>query len=599
MSTFKKVFDLLSHSEKRQTYYLLILIIAMAFIDMLGVASILPFVAILSNPQIIETNTIINFFYRESSILGVTNISQFIFLLGVVVFILLISSLIIRSLTIYFITRFSLIREYTIGRRLIEGYLRQSYTWFLNRHSADLGKNILSEVGGIIGGIIIPIISLISNSLVALILLTLCILVNPILSSIIGLVFAFFYGCVYYFVKSFLAKAGSKRLQANQDRFTAISEAFGAVKEVKVGGLEQVYVERFAKPAQSYAVSKSQTSIIEFLPRYFIEGVAFGGMILLILILMTQGSKFENIIPIIAFYTFAGYRLIPAMQAIYGTLTVIRSSKAGLDYIHKDFMNLQSYETNSKPLSSMPLKQSITFNKINFNYPNSKHATLKNISFEIPAFSKVGIVGPTGSGKTTVVDIILGLLDPSEGLFSVDNNLISHKNKRSWQKSIGYVPQQIYLFDTSIEKNIAFGIDSKNINHEAVKKASKIANLHDFVMKELPNQYKTTIGERGVRLSGGQRQRIGIARALYHNPHVLILDEATSALDNVTEEIIMDAMHNLGDEMTIILIAHRLNTIKNCDKIFLLENGELKDQGSYNSLNKSNEVFKKLSGKEQ
>jgi ABC-type multidrug transport system fused ATPase/permease subunit len=570
----------------------------MSFIDALGVASILPFVAILSNPQIIETNTIINFFYRESSILGVTNISQFLFLFGVVVFILLISSLIIRSLAQYFQMRFALIREYTIGRRLIEGYLHQPYTWFLNRHSADLGKNILSEVGGVIGGIIIPIISLISNSLIALVLLILCILVNPTLSLMVGLVLIFFYGCVYYFVKSFLAKAGAQKVQANQDRFKAISEALGAIKEVKVGGLEQVYIERFAKPAQSYAISKSLSSIIEFLPRYFIEAVAFGGMILLILILMAQGNRFENIIPIIAFYTFAGYRLIPALQAIYGTLTVIRSSKAGLDYVHKDFMNLQPYETNSKPVSSIPLKQSITFNKINFNYPNNKHATLKNINLEIPAFSKVGIVGPTGSGKTTVVDIILGLLDPSEGLFSVDNNPINHKNKRSWQKSIGYVPQQIYLFDSSIEENIAFGIDNKNINNEAVKKASKIANLHDFVIKELPNHYQTTIGERGVRLSGGQRQRIGIARALYHNPHVLIFDEATSALDNVTDEIVMDAINNLGDKMTIILIAHRLNTIRNCDKIFLLENGELKDQGSYNSLKKSNEVFKKLSGKE-
>ena len=599
MDTLKKVFDLLSRSEKRQTYYLLVLIIFMAFIDMLGVASILPFVAILFNPQIIKTNTIINFFYLESGILGITNITQFLFLFGVVVFILLISSLIVRSLTQYFQIRFALIREYTIGRRLIEGYLRQPYSWFLNRHSADLGKNILSEVGGVIGGIIIPIISLISNCLVTLVLLILCILVNPILSIIIILVFTFFYGCIYYFVKSFLTKAASRRLQANQDRFTTISEAFGAVKEIKVGGLEQVYVNRFARPAQAYAVSKSLSSIIEFLPRYFIEGVAFGGMIIFILILMAQGNKFENIIPIIVFYTFAGYRLIPAMQAIYGNLTVIRSSKAGLDYIHKDIMNLQFYETNpSRSVSSMPLKKSITFNKINFYYSSSKHVSLKNISLEISAFSKVAIVGPTGSGKTTLVDIILGLLDPSEGLLCVDNTIINHKNKRSWQKNIGYVPQQIYLFDSSIEENIAFGIDPKNINHEAIEKASKIANLYNFVMNELPNQFKTTIGEQGVRLSGGQRQRIGIARALYHNPHVLILDEATSALDNITEESIIEAMQNLGDKMTIILITHRLNMIKNCDKIFLIENGELKDQGSYNSLKNSNEVFKKLSSKE-
>jgi len=243
----------------------------------------------------------------------------------------------------------------------------------------------------------------------------------------------------------------------------------------------------------------------------------------------------------------------------------------------------------------MPLTKSITLNNIYFDYPNSKQAVIKNINLSIPAFSKVGFVGTTGSGKTTTIDLILGLLDPSQGTLSVDGNIITNNNKRSWQKSIGYVPQQIYLIDDSVAANIAFGVDVQNIDYQAVEQAAKIANLHNFVMKELPNNYNTIVGERGVRLSGGQRQRIAIARALYHKPQVLILDEATSALDGLTEQDIMDAMNNLGKKITIIIITHRLSTVKNCDVIFLLEQGQLKGQGTYEELNQSSVLFKKMS----
>ena len=218
---------------------------------------------------------------------------------------------------------------------------------------------------------------------------------------------------------------------------------------------------------------------------------------------------------------------------------------------------------------------------------------LKDISLSIPAKSTVGLVGTTGSGKTTMVDIILGLLEPQKGTLEVDGKIITKQNSRSWQRSIGYVPQHIYLTDNSIAANIAFGVEPKDINQDLVEKASKIANLHNYVINELPKQYHTTIGERGVRLSGGQRQRIGIARALYHESKVLILDEATSALDNQTEKIVMDAIKNLSKDITIILITHRLNTVKNCDKIYLLKNGEIKNEGTFEELINVDEDFRK------
>jgi len=384
-------------------------------------------------------------------------------------------------------------------------------------------------------------------------------------------------------------------VKANQQRFTAVSEAFGASKEVKVGGLEQAYIQRFSGPAQTYAGHQAAARVIGQLPHFALEAIAFGGMLLVVLYLMAQSGSFASALPIIATYAFAGYRLMPALQQIYGAVTQLRFAGPALDALHKDLMSLQP--ANPHPVkAAMPLNQAITLSQVQYTYPNAPQPALKNLSLTIPAKSTAGLVGATGSGKTTTVDLILGLLEAKQGTLEVDGQVITEQNRRSWQRAIGYVPQQIYLADDTVAANIAFGMQAKDIDQAAVERAAKIANLHEFVVNELPQQYQTTVGERGVRLSGGQRQRIGIARALYQNPQVLILDEATSALDNLTEQAVMEAVHNLGHEITIILIAHRLSTVKACDTIFLLEKGELKAQGAYAELNESNQTFQEMTG---
>jgi ABC-type multidrug transport system fused ATPase/permease subunit len=277
---------------------------------------------------------------------------------------------------------------------------------------------------------------------------------------------------------------------------------------------------------------------------------------------------------------------MPALQQIYASFTRLTFVGPALNKLHDDIQSLKS-SNDANNMNDLSFNKEITLNNIHFNYPNSSRTALKDISLIIPAKSKIGLVGTTGSGKTTTVDIILGLLKTQKGTLEVDGKIITEENSRAWQKLIGYVPQQIYLSDDTVSANIAFGKEPNNVNHEMVEKVSKIANLHNFVVNELPKKYFTTIGERGVRLSGGQRQRIGIARALYNNPKLLILDEATSALDNSTEEVVMEAVDNLSSDITIIIIAHRLNTVKNCNIIFKLEQGKLIEKGTFNEIIKS------------
>jgi len=583
MQIFKKLLFLLSPNERKRAILLLIMIVIMALLDAIGIASILPFIAVLTNPSLIETNIFLNTMYQASIRFGVETNQEFLFFLGVLVFLILIISLTFKAFSTYIQIRFVYMKEYSIGKRLVEGYLHQPYRWFLSRNSSDLGKTILSEVSQVISYGIKPLMELIAKSILAIVIIILLIIVDPKLILIVGLSISFAYLAIFYFIRNLLNRSGKERLKSNQLRFIAVSEAFGAIKEVKVRGLEKVYIQSFSNSSQNYARTIALSQVVAQLPRFILESITFGGILLIILYKMIQSGNFNNSLPVISLYVFAGYRLMPALQQIYNSLTQLTFVGPSIDKLHSDLKNL-------KPLNINHDEDVLTFNKeinlhhIHYNYPNTSRTALKDINLTIPLKSTVGLVGSTGCGKTTTIDIILGLLEPQKGTLEVDGKVITEQNSRAWQRSIGYVPQHIYLSDDTVMANIAFGVEPKDINHDMIKKVSKIANLHQFVTDELPKQYQTTIGERGVRLSGGQRQRIGIARALYHNPKVLVLDEATSALDHQTEQEVMKAINNLNKKITIILIAHRLNTVKNCDIIYKLDKGQLIAQGTYNEL---------------
>jgi ABC-type multidrug transport system fused ATPase/permease subunit len=366
---------------------------------------------------------------------------------------------------------------------------------------------------------------------------------------------------------------------------------------VKLLGLEEAYLDRFHPPSVQVAVSASFSQVISELPRYLLETIAFGGMILLILALLLAGNgSLSDILPVLGVFAFAGLRMFPAVQQIYHALSYLRYTGAALEIVHRDTMETRENLLRIPGAEVPPLHvhRQIALADDHNDYPKAERAALQGLSLAIAANTTVGIVGGTGAGKTTAVDVMLGLLAPQAGQLRVDGEAITPANLRAWQNSVGYVAQQIFLIDDSVAANIAFGIAADAIDMAAVERAARVANLHDFVTGELPQGYQTAVGERGVRLSGGQRQRIGIARALYHDPDVLLLDEATSALDNLTERAVMEAVHNLGHQKTIIMIAHRLTTVKDCDMIFLLENGQLAAQGRYDDLLRDSEIFRRM-----
>lgn len=593
MSILKKIIFLLTPNEQKQLFFLLMMIIIMALLEALGVASIMPFIAVLTNPDLVNDNKILNYMFISSKALGVKDIDDFLLFLGLVVFFFIVASIAFKSVTTFFQLKFVNMQEYSISKRLIKSYLSHSYSWFLNQDSSDLGKSILSEAEIVVHNGLQPFINLIAQFAVVIAILILLIQVDLKLTIIVFAITGSAYLVIYYFSKSFLNKIGDERFNANKMRFSLINEIFGAIKELKFSSLENFYIDRFDPPARTFAKHQASSQILTQLPRFAVEAVSFGCIMLLILFLMLRTGNFTSILPIISLFTFAGYRLIPAIQQIYLSISLLKFIKKSLYSVIND---LKNYEISDdiQNFKILNLNESINLENITYFYPNTSKPIIKNLNILIPAKCTYGLVGTTGSGKTTIIDIILGLIDASDGKLKVDGTIINSSNKKAWQKSIGYVPQNIYLSDDTIAANIAFGIEPKNINHEQIIAVSKIANIHNYISEELPLKYQTTVGERGIRLSGGQKQRIGIARALYKNPNILILDEATSALDNLTERNVMESIKQFCKNTTIIQIAHRINSIKYSDQIILLNNGKVQAKGKFDELFKNNKEFRNI-----
>jgi ABC-type multidrug transport system fused ATPase/permease subunit len=594
ISIYAKLFDLLDAREQLRFYLLLGLIVVNGVVEMVGVASVLPFLAVLADPGIVAKHRLLSMTYEG---LGFQSDLSFQIFLGLVVLAIVIFGLVVRMGTLYALSRFSQMRSYSISTRLLANFLYQPYVWFLNRHSADLAKSILFEVDKVVGEAMIPAMRILAQTVSLLCLIVLLFLVNPSVALAATLLFCGLYIVIFLFVRRLLTRLGQLRADANRARYKVAQEAMGGVKDVKLLGLEDSYIARFRAPARRFATTASTGMVVGEAPRYLLEAIAFGGMVLLVLTLLVQGTgDLSAILPTLGVFAFAGLKMFPALQQIYNSLTKMRFVGPMLDNVHRDMMQtrVEPVVSVATPRAPLRLREHLDLLDVHYAYPQADRLALRGLNLKIMANTTVGIVGGTGAGKTTAVDIILGLLRPDEGELKVDGVPVTTQNLRSWQDVLGYVPQQIFLIDDTVAANIAFGIPLEKRDQAAIERAAELAELHGFVTKEMPKGYDTTVGERGVRLSGGQRQRIGIARALYHDPDVLILDEATSALDNLTERAVMDAVHNLGRKKTIIMIAHRLTTIRNCDRIFLMEKGKVSAEGTYDELIADSEAFSRM-----
>ncbi len=572
---------LLTKQEKIDGVKLFIMIMIMGILDVMGIASILPFMSIASDPDYVQSNQLLLQIYNY---LNFDDYKSFVLFSGLSVIAVIATSTVTKLLTIYSMYRFTFGREHSISVRLLRGYLNQPFSWFINQHGADLSKSVLADVREVVSRSILTSIMVASNVFLALLIVVLLILVDPVTALSAFFVFGFIYCILYFSVKNILDNIGIDRLAANTARFKASTETFSLIKELKILGKENFYLSVFDQSTKRFVEKEILMQSISSLPKYFIEMVVFIAMIIIVLTNLSDDQALSAIIPIVALYAFAVYRLIPALQIIFANISLYKASASVLDFIIEKYDQLNVTDTFNDNSERLNFQKEIVFKNMSFRYPEAEKNALSNISLEISAHNIIGIIGPTGSGKTTIVDVVLGLLSPSKGGLYVDDIKICEDNVREWQRCIGYVPQNISLIDESIAANIALGEYHKDLDMESVISAAKVANIHDFIISELEEGYDTKVGDKGIRLSGGQRQRIGIARALYNKPDVLVLDEATSALDGQTEQVVMDAVNNLGRKLTLIIIAHRLSTLSKADIVYKLQNGELHSQGTYEEM---------------
>lgn len=460
--------------------------------------------------------------------------------------------------------------------RLFQSYASQPYAFFLRRNSADLNQRLF-DVQMFIQNVLLPVGEILTRLVVVVLLVGAVFYVQPLAALGAVVIFGGFYLLVFIWLRPRTRALGEGFKFHNVGFWKNANQFLHGVKTVMVHGKSRYFMSRALEHSARIGHFQCKVPVYSNGPRYLIEPMAFGGLMAIVVVLALQGRPFSDILPNLTVMAFAGYKLLPALQLLYAQVVTVSAYNYTLTHLEEETANLKekspvagANEPTARPLA---FQREIRLEQLGFQYPGTTAPTLKEFSLTIVKNESVGIAGPSGSGKSTLVDLILGLHIPQSGQIRVDDVPLTGDNLDSWRQIIGYVPQDIYLLDDTIAANIAFGVDESKVDMVALREAAQGAQIIEFIERELPQGFQTTVGERGVRLSGGQRQRIGLARALYHRPQVLILDEATSALDNQTELAVMETIHRLQGTLTIITIAHRLSTLERCDRIIRLENG--------------------------
>lgn len=537
-------------------------------LEMLGIGLILPVITIVSDPDMIGNYPILSELLQK---LGSPSKTEL--MIGAMILLVFIYSIknIYLALLAWKQSKFVYSTQAEMAKLLFRGYINQPYTFHLQSNSADLINNLQVELNLFMNYMLNPSMLLLAESLVVLGLVGLLLYFEPVgLLSVLTL-FLVVGGLFQWLTKKRIIHWGKLRQHHEALRMKHAQQGISAIKDVKVYGTEDFFISEYEKNTEQSLSMHQKNSFVQNITRLWLEILAISGLLLLCFGMFLQDKTVIEILPVLGLFAAVSFRLMPSISRIVSAINLLRFGTSITEVIASEFKQLEQIESH-QVVTKMSFESDIKFSDVSFKYPSSHRSALRNVDISVQKGEMVGFIGPSGAGKSTLIDILMGLLQPDEGCLKVDNKPIDLDNLKGWQRLIGYVPQTIYLTDDTIKRNIAFGIDDNDINEHAVSQAIKAAQLQAFV-DELPDGMNTVLGERGVRMSGGQRQRIGIARALYHDPEVLVLDEATSALDTETESGIMDAVVRLQGQKTIFIIAHRLSTLERVDKLFSVERG--------------------------
>lgn len=596
LGQLKELYSLLTKDQRNKLLRLQILVVLMSLAEIGGVVSIGPFMALVGDMSQLQNGGIVHRLYQWS---GLNDPTVFLFWLGVGVLTVLTLSALVSMFTIWCLSMYGARVGAELSGRLFSHYMHQPWLFHASGSSSQLTNQIAQECQRVTGSIINPFMQMNAKLVMAMLMAAAIFIYNPAV-ALVGLgVFAFSYLFLYRTVRRQLVRNGKTITQAQRQRFKLMGEGFGGIKDALLLGRQDVFTRRFDKASRDFSRAQGTNQAMSQVPRYAMELIAFGSVIFLILYLLsTYQGDLGTILPILSVYALAGFKMLPAFQQVYTSVSQIRGNLAAFEALRDDLRASAAFvgfraAGGEERRERWTATQSIQIKNVQFTYPGKCEPALKSLDINIPVNKVIGLVGASGSGKSTVIDLILGLIEPDTGALLIDDLPVTDERRRAWQNSLGFVPQSIFLSDSSILENIGFGLPLEAIDERRVRKAANMAHL-DELLSELPSGLNTRVGERGVQLSGGQRQRIGIARALYHDADVLVLDEATSALDGITEKLIMDAIHDFSGQKTIIMIAHRLATVQNCNLIYLMDNGRVIDSGDYNTLYENNKIFKEM-----
>lgn len=589
-SNLKLAFSLLLKEHRRDLLLLLLLMLLVALLESAGIGLLLPYIGIVNSPDLLLQNGYLSLLYRWS---GLESVRAFITVASVLLIMLFVFKNIVFVLQNYAQSKILLKIQISLESRLMGQYFRRDYLFFTQKNSSELVQNI-RNVSGIVGLIFMPALSALTELVVLACVFLLLILVQPWLTLIAGSLSALLLWSIFRFTRRKASKYGAEGGESLVSMAKWMYQGFGGIKEVKILSKEGFFLEQSLRFSRDAAWSGMKATMLTTLTRPVIETVWFSLTVLLVLVALAMGKSGAALLPIIALLAAAAMRIMPALNRFLNATIAIRQATYHVEAVAAELPSSAAEDLEFEQIShAMKFQKSIRFVDVAFEYLGGAGHVLRNLSFTIKKGQSVAFVGPSGAGKTTAVDLLLGLLEPQGGRILVDDVPLTSHDARPWRRNFGYVPQSIYLSDDTIRNNIAFGQLQAEIDSARMDAVVAQAQLSD-VLARLPEGLDTVVGDRGARLSGGQRQRIGIARALYRDPPILVLDEATSALDNETEREITRAIRDLSGSKTVILIAHRLSTVAHCDQIVFLVDGAVRACGTYEALMRDCDDFRRF-----